>query len=79
MRMLAAALALAALVASPAFAQSYDPDLGAGNIAPPSDDPVYAAGLHQGGYGAYAWSPYWNSSSTYWVAPAHGYQFRSYR
>jgi hypothetical protein len=36
MKKLLAAIALAALVvASPAFAQSYDPDLGSGNIAPP--------------------------------------------
>ena len=34
MKRLATALALATLVASPAFAQSYDPDVGSGNIAP---------------------------------------------
>ena len=33
MRTTIAAVALATLVASPAFAQSYDPDLGSGNIA----------------------------------------------
>jgi hypothetical protein len=33
MKNLVAALALATLVASPAFAQSYDPDVGTGNIA----------------------------------------------
>ena len=34
MKNLVTAIALATLVASPAFAQSYDPDLGTGNIAP---------------------------------------------
>jgi hypothetical protein len=49
MKMLVVGVALAALVASPAFAQSYDPDVGTGNIAPPSDDPAYASGVYQGG------------------------------
>jgi len=36
MMKLITAVALAAMImASPAFAQSYDPDLGSGNIAPP--------------------------------------------
>jgi hypothetical protein len=56
MKMLAAAVALAALVASPAFAQSYDPDIGTGNIAPPSDDPAYVA-APQGDFGAFARVP----------------------
>ena len=34
MKNLVTAVALATLIASPAFAQSYDPDLGTGNIAP---------------------------------------------
>jgi hypothetical protein len=56
--LIAAAVALATLAASPAFAQSYDPDIGSGNIAPPSDDPNYTAGVYQGGANAFAWSPY---------------------
>jgi len=36
MKTLISAMALATLVASPAFAQSYDPDLGSGNITPPA-------------------------------------------
>ena len=32
---LVAAVALATLIASPALAQSYDPDIGSGNIVPP--------------------------------------------
>jgi hypothetical protein len=38
MKKLIAAAALATVLASPALAQSYDPDLGSGNITPP----VYA-------------------------------------
>jgi len=38
MKMFITAAALATVLASPAFAQSYDPDVGSGNIAPP----VYA-------------------------------------
>jgi hypothetical protein len=47
MKTFVAGVALAALVAFPAFAQSYDPDIGTGNIAPPSDDPAYAWGSYQ--------------------------------
>ena len=41
MRKLITAAVFATIVASPAFAQSYDPDLGSGNIAP--SDYVQAA------------------------------------
>src|ERR1700680_4470181 len=41
MKMLVAGAVLAALVAPPAFAQSYDPDLGTGNIVPWSDSTTY--------------------------------------
>jgi hypothetical protein len=72
MKMLVAAVALATLVASPAFAQSYDPDIGSGNIVPPYDDPevpstvlwgnsgsAYAQ-AYPGQYEAYAQvSPFW--------------------
>jgi hypothetical protein len=66
MKTFLAAVALATLVASPAFAQSYDPDFGSGNITPPYDDPevpstvfwgnrggAYAQ-AYPGDYGAYA-------------------------
>jgi hypothetical protein len=49
MKKLIAALALATLLASPAFAQSYDPDLGTGNIAR-IETPASSAAAH----GAYA-------------------------
>jgi hypothetical protein len=40
MNKLLAAVALAAIIiASPALAQSYDPDIGSGNIAPPASHP----------------------------------------
>jgi hypothetical protein len=44
MKMLFSALALAALAAVPASAQSYDPSLGSGNIAPSA----MSSGIHQG-------------------------------
>jgi hypothetical protein len=47
------ALALATLVAFPAFAQSYDPDLGTGNIAASSESPSYGRG-HQQDQSAFA-------------------------
>ncbi len=47
MNKLIAAVALATVLASPAFAQSYDPDLGTGNIAAQIEAP---ASLAQGAY-----------------------------
>jgi hypothetical protein len=50
MKMLIVGLAVATLLAAPASAQSYDPDIGTGNIAPPMnlapsiDDPASAWG-----------------------------------
>jgi hypothetical protein len=64
MKILFAAAALAILFASPAVAQSYDPDLGSGNVAVPSDDPQVPSTVFSGtpnvayprpgSYGAYA-------------------------
>jgi hypothetical protein len=51
MKNLAAGLILATLVASPVFAQSYDPDVGTGNIAPAP----YAAAVQ--GSDAFAQAP----------------------
>jgi hypothetical protein len=48
-----AAVALATLVATPALAQSYDPDLGTGNIAPAP----YAAAQTTDGFQAMAQAP----------------------
>jgi hypothetical protein len=42
MKTLVAAAVLATLVASPALAQSYDPDLGTGNIVPWGGSPAYS-------------------------------------
>src|SRR5207253_1594175 len=47
MNKLIAAVALATVLASPAFAQSYDPDLGTGNIAAQIETPASPA---QGAY-----------------------------
>jgi hypothetical protein len=41
-KLLMLALILATLAGASASAQSYDPDVGTGNIARPSDDPAYA-------------------------------------
>ncbi len=55
--MLPAAAAL--FIAAPAFAQSYDPEVGSGNIAPAQAAPVYqgAYGAVHGARGAYARVP----------------------
>lgn len=47
MKTFIATLALACLVAFPAFAQSYDPDLGTGNIVGFSNSTSYGASLVQ--------------------------------
>ena len=68
-KMLYVAAALGAVIASPALAQSYDPDLGSGNIgnAPTTYSAPYqsaagayrgAAGAYLGAAGAYARVPY---------------------
>jgi hypothetical protein len=63
-----AAAALAVLVASPAFAQSYDPDIGSGNLDswPYTSNPdrPYAAQVNP--YSAYGFDPYYG---TYVPAP----------
>jgi hypothetical protein len=67
-----AAACVVALAASPAFAQSYDPDIGTGNLnsAPYTTDPdnpyadpatqlsPYGAYGFAPSYGAYDWSPF---------------------
>jgi hypothetical protein len=74
MKMLVAAVALATLVASPAFAQSYDPDIGTGNIVPPQDDPQVPSTVFSGSSGgAYAQvSPFWGYDA-YASAPFFGF------
>ena len=54
MKMFIASLALATLVAFPAFAQSYDPDLGTGNIVPWSDSTASTKQVPQRGQGSLA-------------------------
>jgi hypothetical protein len=74
MKMLVAAVALATLVASPAFAQSYDPDLGSGNIAAPSDDPEVPSTVFSGNPGgAYAQAYPGNYGAYAQVFPLFGY------
>src|SRR4051812_15734255 len=48
-KMLMLAWILATLAGASASAQSYDPDVGTGNIARPSDDPAYAWGAERRG------------------------------
>jgi hypothetical protein len=69
MKMFAVAAVLATLVASPAFAQSYDPDIGSGNIAPNASIPS------QGGFGAYAWAPGYGAFAQ---VPPRGHAVRSH-
>jgi hypothetical protein len=54
------------LTAAPAFAQSYDPDIGSGNITPYSDNlnrshpnPDLNVGAAYNAYGSYAQAPGW--------------------
>ena len=54
MKILLAALAIAAAVATPAFAQAYDPEFGTGNIVPNPVHGGYGQPAYHGGYGAYA-------------------------
>ena len=74
---LLAAGAFAFMVASPALAQSYDPDLGSGNLdaAPYTSNPdnpyagqvsPYAAYGYVPSFGAYGYDPYYGG-----YAPAH--------
>jgi hypothetical protein len=56
MRATIAAVAFATLIASPALAQSYDPSVGSGNIAPQVTAPAPRV-LYRGAHGAYATVP----------------------
>jgi len=49
-----AAMLLATAIASPAFAQSYDPSVGSGNLVGPSAAPVLHFNLNRKAHGAYA-------------------------
>jgi hypothetical protein len=70
-RMFLAAATFVIALASPAFAQSFDPDIGSGNIVPPAAQysPGYdtaapavghAATTSRGAFRAYAQEPAWN-------------------
>lgn len=52
------AAALAAIIATPAFAQSYDPSVGSGNIAPQVTAAAPRTTLDLGARGAYAQVPH---------------------
>jgi hypothetical protein len=91
MKTFLAAVALATLVASPAFSQSYDPDVGTGNITPPYDDPqvpwtVFSgnpggayAQYYPGDYSGYAQvSPFFGFGSSYAPAPPFAYYRGNY-
>lgn len=54
MKMLVAGVVVAALVSSSAFAQSYDPDLGTGNIVQWNDSTTYAGSVAPRGHSAFA-------------------------
>ena len=56
MKKLVAATALAVLVASPAFAQSYDPDI-SGNVVPNASAQGVQSPANRGAWGAYAQVP----------------------
>jgi hypothetical protein len=67
MKMLVAAVAFAMLVASPALAQSYDPDVGSGNIVPQADAANYLRGpLYQGNQRAFARVPGYRGQVYHW-------------
>ena len=65
MKKLVAVAAFGLVIASPAFAQSYDPDLGSGNLT--SSPEGYVPGFDRGYGGAYARAvpggpvPYWQT------------------
>src|ERR1700680_3360849 len=73
---LLAAAALVFVIASPAFAQSYDPDIGTGNLdswpytsntyspyGAYGFDPSYGAYSYDPSYGAYGYVPYYGAYS----------------
>jgi hypothetical protein len=67
MKMLVAAVAFATLVASPAFAQSYDPDVGSRNIVPQANAAKYLRGpLYQGSHRAFARVPGYRGQVYHW-------------
>src|SRR5262249_7713531 len=74
MNKLIAAVALTTTVlASPAFAQSYDPDVGTGNIAPRIEAPLLASPAHGAPYSAYgAVTPHGSPYSAYGAVTPYG-------
>jgi len=65
MKTLVATALLATLVASPAFAQSYDPDVGTGNIVQWNDSTAYSSGVSAGAHRAFAQVPPRGAASPY--------------
>jgi hypothetical protein len=64
MKTLIASLVLATLLAFPAFAQSYDPDLGTGNIVSWSDSAGSTRAAPQGAHASFARAPGGSGSAT---------------
>jgi hypothetical protein len=69
MRKLVTVVALATALASPALAQSYTPEVGTGNIAPPPAGQI-ARGIPNGAAGAYALRAYARVPAAGAYAPA---------
>ena len=74
---LLAATAFMLVVASPALAQSYDPDIGSGNLdswpyTSNPDNPYHDRATQVGPYGAYGFVPFYNGYSAYGYDPDFG-------
>ena len=90
-KILLATVTFVVALASPALAQSFDPDLGSGNITPPAATyspgysqpapaaaPYFTAPVYGGGFGAYAQEPAWNGLPEGPVVPVEP-RVRTYR
>ena len=64
------AVGFATVIASPAFAQSYDPSVGSGNIAPQAQTSTLHLNLHRGAHAAYAQVP--NGAAIVHFSGRHG-------
>jgi hypothetical protein len=69
MKAVIAAAALTVAIASPAFAQSFAPEYGAGNVRAQS---AHAAPMNDGGIRAYAWAPSGRRANTSAVSQNSG-------
>jgi hypothetical protein len=81
MKKLLLGAAFVAMLATPALAQSFDPDFGSGNINPPyhsiyggqsyDSQGLTGQGRHWGGRGAYAYEPRGSEQGWSWGAPGY--------